>query len=294
MNSTRSQTEHELALLGTIDGVGRQMLLRIESTQKKHKVTWRDFWVPTNDIIKKVGLQKRSIEHIKKCNYEQKKSDFILSLKKLKIRVVGKHNAEYPVLLAQVVGAPAVLYIKGAVAAWKSGLVTAVIGSRNATRYGRSATETLVTELVGVGHTICSGGMYGIDMMAHQAAVAAGGATVVFLGHGMNRCYPQSLRRTHLELAQNKQVTWISEFHPDCQPTRGTFIARNSLVAGSCERVLVIEAAAQSGTQSTVQFALDEGKDVYAVPGPFTSLYSEGTKALLNAGARMYTGIKDL
>lgn len=294
MNSTRSQTEHELALLGTIDGVGRQMLLRIESTQKKHKVKWRDFWVPTEFIVKNIGLRKKSIEHIKKCNYEQKKHDFIRCLKKMDIRVVGKHDEEYPILLKEVVSAPAILYLKGAQVAWNSRAVTAVIGSRNATRYGRAAAKTLVTELVAAGHTICSGGMYGIDMAAHQAAVAAGGATIVFLGHGMNRCYPQSLRRTHLELAQNTQVTWISEFHPDCQPTRGTFIARNSLVAGSCERVLVIEAAAQSGTQSTVQFALDEGKDVYAVPGPFTSIYSEGTKALINVGARMYTSINDL
>jgi predicted Rossmann fold nucleotide-binding protein DprA/Smf involved in DNA uptake len=136
--------------------------------------------------------------------------------------------------------------------------------------------------------------MYGVDVTAQQQAVQSGGETIGVLGYGFNHIYPQTHRPIMRDMLQTGQATFISEYPPWVEPSRGTFPQRNRLIAGMSLAVLVTEAGAKSGTQITVGYALDYGRDVFAVPGPITSQYSEGVKKMLNQGARLVSSGQEL
>jgi DNA processing protein len=168
----------------------------------------------------------------------------------------------------------------------------AVVGTRQPTRYGHSAASSLSAALTAAGYTIISGMAKGIDAAAHTAALDAGGGTVGVLGHGIDRIYPAENRGLFLRMRENGLL--ISEFVPGEQPRAGNFPRRNRLIAALSHGVLVVEMGSRSGAQHTVTFALEQGKEIFAVPGPIGSVVSEGTNQLLKEGARVVTSVDDI
>ncbi len=159
----------------------------------------------------------------------------------------------------------------------------AVVGARSCSAYGRSVTRSLSRELAAAGLVVVSGMARGIDGEAHRGALEAGGTTVAVLGCGIDRDYPAA----HAELARRicEHGLIVSEYEPGIEPAPWRFPARNRIIAGLCSATVVVEARERSGALITADFALEEGRDVLAVPGEITSSLSGGTNALLRLGA---------
>lgn len=201
-------------------------------------------------------------------------------------------DPDYPPLLKEIYDPPPVLYMRGALRPEDQRAI-AVIGTRKMTTYGHIATELLVKELVTEGFTIVSGLARGIDATAHMQAVANGGRTIAVLGGGLWHLYPPE----HTKLAEQIMAghgAVISEFPPALPAIPGNFPARNRIIAGLSYGVLVTEAAEKSGTMITVAEALDQGREVFAVPGPITSSLSVGTMNLIKQGATLVTSVHDI
>lgn len=207
---------------------------------------------------------------------------------------IKKSHPSYIEPLKQLHDPPEQLYIRGELLDDLTGVpILAVVGSRKVTPYGREATRSLVRELAGHGVVIVSGLAFGVDSVAHEAALEAGGRTIAVLPSGLDKIYPAS----HTNLA--KQIvdsggTLISEYAPEFEPRKENFIARNRLIAGLAQGVLITEAAQRSGSLHTANFALEQGKTVLAVPGNISSPMSEGTNSLIKIGAVVVTDAKDV
>lgn len=169
----------------------------------------------------------------------------------------------------------------------------AIVGSRKVTSYGRAVTEKLASELARTGVVIVSGLALGVDAIAHKAALDAGGVTVAVLPSGLDKIYPSS----HHHLAKRiveQGGTLISEYPAGTRSYKQNFIARNRLVSGISDAVLITEAAEKSGTMHTAEFAVKQGRPVFAVPGNITSPMSSGTNNLIKHGARPITTVDDI
>jgi DNA processing protein len=200
----------------------------------------------------------------------------------------------YPSILKNIVQSPDCIYWSGRpIEDWLDKPKVAVVGSRKFTVYGKSVTEKIVTELASAGVTIISGLAYGIDSIAHRAALAAGGLTASVLPSGLDNIYPAA----HINLANRiaKQGTLISEYPPSAGIAfKSNFIARNRLISGLADAVLIPEAALKSGSLHTARFGLEQGKHVLAVPGNITSPASEGCNNLIKSGATPVTSADDI
>lgn len=168
----------------------------------------------------------------------------------------------------------------------------AVVGTRKPTSYGRETARQLAGGLARAGYAIVSGMARGIDAVAQQAALDAGGATVGVLGHGVDRVYPEANRQLFERV--RREGLLISELMPGMGPLAGNFPRRNRLIASLGEGVLVVEMARRSGAQHTVNYALSQGKEVFAVPGPIAAEASEGTNQLIKDGACVVTAVEDI
>jgi len=209
--------------------------------------------------------------------------------KNLKIAVLSWRDKEYPEKLKTIPSSPPVIYLKGADFSVFKNPSLAVVGTRKISVYGRQATEKLVGELSGAGLTIVSGMAYGIDSIAHKTALANKGKTIAVLGCGVDIIYPAENTDIY-----NQADLVVSEFPPGMPPLPGNFPARNRIIAGLTDAVLVIEAAQKSGALITAKAAAEQGKEVFAVPGPITSPLSEGTSYLIKQGAKLVYTIDDI
>lgn len=189
----------------------------------------------------------------------------------------------YPPLLAQIYDPPRRLYLRGARSELLHGPCAAIVGARSCSAYGAQVARALGRELARAGGVVVSGLARGVDAEAHRGALEAGGATVAVLGCGIDRDYP----RAHAELARRiaEAGLIVSEYPPGTEPAPWRFPARNRIVAGLSLATVVVEARERSGALITADFALEEGREVLAVPGEITSALSAGTNALLRLGA---------
>ncbi|MBA3374467.1 MAG: DNA-protecting protein DprA [Actinobacteria bacterium] len=209
------------------------------------------------------------------------------------IRRLRRRDAEYPRLLAAIHDPPPTLFIRGAGSCEVlSQPAVAVVGARACSAYGRSVARSLGRELAAAGLVVVSGMARGIDGEAHRGALEAAGITVAVLGCGIDRDYPAA----HAELARRvtEQGTIVSEYEPGIEPAPWRFPARNRIIAGLCEATVVVEARERSGALITADFAMEEGRDVFAVPGEITSALSAGTNALIRLGAIPVTCTADV
>ena len=199
----------------------------------------------------------------------------------------------FPPLLAAIHDPPAALYLRGAGApGLLSEAAVAVVGARSCSSYGRAIARSLGRELAAAGLVVVSGMARGIDGEAHRGALDGGGRTVAVLGCGIDRDYPAA----HAELARRIRERGLlaSEYEPGVEPAPWRFPARNRIIAGLCRATVVVEARERSGALITADFALEEGREVLAVPGEITSSLSAGTNALLRLGAAPVTRAEDV
>ena len=209
------------------------------------------------------------------------------------IRRLGLGDAAFPPLLAAIHDPPPQLFLRGGgKVELLAGPAVAVVGARSCSAYGRSVARSLGRELAAAGLVVVSGLARGIDGEAHRGALEAGGATVAVLGCGIDRDYPAA----HAELARRirERGLVVSEYEPGVEPAPWRFPARNRIIAGLCAATVVVEARERSGALITADFALEEGRDVLAVPGEITSALSAGTNALLRLGAAPVTRAEDV
>ncbi|MDQ5951314.1 MAG: DNA-protecting protein DprA [Patescibacteria group bacterium] len=270
--------------LAAINGVGTRTILTIDNYLTKHELDWGEFWVLNQDNLHALGLAEKLINRIISFKKEHTIYSYEEWLKTKHIEAVIKGDAEYPPLLGNSEYSPVVMFRKGSPMSWDSQLVVAVVGTRKMTAYGQLVTTKITRELSQLGASIVSGFMYGVDVTAHSSCLEVGGKTMAVLGYGFDYCYPNTQEKLLVDMLQ-KGASFITPFAPHVTPKKGQFVARNRVVAGMSDAVVVTEAAEKSGSHITASYAADEGKVVCAVPGPITNPYSEGTKSLINQGA---------
>lgn len=205
-------------------------------------------------------------------------------------RIVTLLDDEYPPLLREIADPPPFLYVRGSLAG--IGTAVAVVGSRRASAYGRTVTERMAEELSRAGVAVISGLARGIDTAAHNGALKGEAKTVGVLGCGVDVVYPAENRRLFAEMAERGAV--VSEFPLGTAPLAENFPRRNRIISGISHGVLVVEAAERSGSLVTARIALDQGRDVYAIPGNITNEGSRGANRLIREGAKLVDGVDDI
>lgn len=207
-------------------------------------------------------------------------------------QIVTAGDACYPELLRAIDDPPAVLFCRGKLAALECRPAVAVVGPREPTRYGYQTAKTLAYRMAQAGVTIVSGMARGIDAAAHAAALEAGKPTVAVLGCGLDICYPRENAALFNDIP--KTGVLVSEYPPGTPPLHTNFPARNRIISGLCTAVLVPEASKRSGSLITASCALEQGRDVFAVPGNIDTPTSEGSNLLLKDGAHLVTCADDI
>ncbi|WP_010269608.1 DNA-processing protein DprA [Paenibacillus senegalensis] len=213
------------------------------------------------------------------------------SYRRMQIRIVTKWDEAYPEQLKQSSRPPWVLYAMG-----RSELLNcmsiAIVGTRTPTAYGKKAAATIAEDLARLGIAVISGLARGIDSSAHAAALPHPGGTIAVLGHSMEYVYPGENKVLFQQIAREGLL--ISEFPLGTPPHPGLFPQRNRIIASLSLGTLVVEAALKSGSLITADLALEESRDVFAVPGPISSPKSAGTHALIQQGAKLVTSFRDI
>jgi DNA processing protein len=206
---------------------------------------------------------------------------------------LARSDARFPPRLKAIFDPPPALYLRGsAEPELLAARAVAVVGARSCSPYGAQVARTLGRELAAAGLLVVSGLARGVDGEAHRGALESAGPTVGVLGCGIDRDYP-ALNATLSRRMEDGGLV-VSEYEPGVEPAPWRFPARNRIIAGLCEAVVVVEARQRSGSLITADFALEEGREVFAVPGEITSALSAGTNALLKLGATPLTSTGDV
>ncbi len=207
------------------------------------------------------------------------------------VRLVTAFDPEYPAALVEIADPPFLLFALGRLERLRLPAI-AIVGSRDASRYGRDVAARLAREIAGAGVTVVSGFARGVDAAAHEAALEGPGGTIAVLGCGVDVDYPREHRRLKERLAADHLL--LSEYPPGTEPRPQNFPIRNRVIAGLSAGIVVVEASRRSGSLITARLAADFGRDVFAVPGSVFSPTSEGTHALLKDGAILCRGAEDV
>lgn len=212
------------------------------------------------------------------------------SIQKSGASLVTFHAPDYPRLLRHLPDPPPYLYVKGALR--NPDTAIAIVGSRQASGYGIATTQKLARELARHGITVVSGMARGVDAAAHRGALMEGGQTIGILGCGIDIAYPRENRALFAEMATRGAL--VSEFPMGTVPLAENFPRRNRIISGISRGILVVEAAEGSGSLITAQCALEQGRDVYAIPGNIHSSNSRGTNRLIKQGAKLVETVEDI
>src|SRR4030065_473908 len=200
-------------------------------------------------------------------------------------------DEDYPQNLKQIYDFPPFFFIQGNLTE-RDDRAVAIVGTRTASTYGRNMAERISSDLAMKGFTVVSGFASGIDTYSHQAALTSGGRTIAVFGSGIDVIYPKENKKLVDKVIENGAI--ISEFLLGTKPEKENFPTRNRIISGLSLGVIVVEAGAKSGALLTAQFALDQNKEVFAIPGNLTSKTSEGANALIKQGAKLVTSAEDI
>lgn len=206
------------------------------------------------------------------------------------IQLVLWQDEKYPRRLRQIYNPPYGLYYRGELPR-EERRAAAVVGARNCSLYGKNMAESIGFHLAGQGVSLISGMAVGIDGASHRGALRAGGNTYAVLGCGIDVCYPASHRKLYESLVEHGGV--LSEYPPHTQPLSMFFPQRNRVISGLSDVVIVVEAKEKSGSLITADFALEQGKEIYAVPGRVDDVMSRGTNRLIHQGAGIFLSVED-
>lgn len=258
---------------------------------RKSFKTLKKFWEAPDSEINKLKVDTKTKASILDFRRKVDPQIYLEKVYAMGIKVVSMVEREYPANLRQITGCPPVLYYKGTILP-SDDLAVAVVGSRNATPYGRQVTERLAFDLVKNGLTIISGLARGIDSVAHTSALESGGRTIAVLGCGVDLVYPPENKKLAEEIAKSGAI--VSEFPLGFPPVQSNFAARNRIISGLSLGVLVTEAAIDSGSMITAGCAAEQGREVFAVPGPITAKTAEGVNNLIKDGVTPATNASDI
>ncbi len=277
-----SNTEYLLAL-HSIKGLGPIRLKAVLDYFGDPKLAWE----ADGRELARIGLPKNVVALVLETRRKLDPQKYQEDVEKAGIGWLTIFDENYPRLLKEIYDPPVVLYVRGQTLPEDEKAV-AVVGTRKITGYGQLVTEKLTRGLSEAGVTVVSGLARGVDSEAHRVALEAGGRTLAVLGGGLKKIFPpENLALAH-RIADGGGAL-ISEFAPDEPSLPGNFPARNRIISGLSQAVLVTEAAEDSGSLITAKDALEQGREVFAVPGPITSEVSFGPSMLIKQGARLVT-----
>lgn len=245
-----------------------------------------------NDL-KKVTNSSDTINKILDKNKREKAKIIFRESEKRNIKCITIDDLDYPNELKNIYDMPLVLYAKGNIENLKNKNKIAIVGSRNCSEYGKKVTQKISYQLAKKEFTVVSGMAKGIDTYAHRGALLAKGMTTAVLGSGIEFVYPEENRILYNKILYSNGLI-ISEYPLNTKPIPEYFPIRNRIISGISNKVLVTEAGIKSGSIITANLALEQGKDVYAIPGNITDKQSEGTNQLIKDGAFLVTGLEDI
>jgi len=248
-------------------------------------------WEASASDLAAAGLDKRSIEALRETRAAVSLDGEMARIRETGVTLLTWNGSDYPKLLREIPSAPPLLYVRGEVLP-RDELAVAVVGTRKASVYGREVTQMLVRELAACGVGIVSGLARGIDSEAHRAALDAGGRNLAVLGSGVDVIYPSENRRLAQRIVENGAL--ISEYPLGTKPDARNFPPRNRIISGLALGTLVVEAGRSSGALLTVQHALEQGRDVFAVPGNILAAGSRGVNTLIREGAKPVVDAADI
>ena len=241
--------------------------------------------------LQELGLKAETIQAILSKKWIKEAEEELKKIKTMGIEIITYSDQRYPALLKQIADPPPFLYLKGEAELLNTPSI-AIVGARRASFYGLKIATKLATNLTELGITVVSGLARGIDAAAHQGALQAGGNTIAVLGCGLDIVYPSENQKLYAQV--EKQGALISEFPLGTPPLSQNFPVRNRLISGLSLGVVVVEAALRSGSLITARLALEQGREVFAVPGPINNFYSRGTHALIKQGAKLVENVMDI
>jgi len=273
--------------LASTPGLGSRKISRLLQAFGSPKGVWKASEAELRSVA---GLSHQNVFQL--CKKDMEAADQIINkAKKSGIRIITIQDAEYPENLRNIYDPPHVLYVVGQ-PFQQEDIMISVVGSRMASPYGKSIAEKISFELAQRGIIIVSGMARGIDTYAHKGALKAGKRTVAVLGCGVDIVYPKENRELMKYISKHGAI--ISEYPPGTYPNPGNFPARNRIISGLSYGTVVIEAGEKSGSLITADCALEQGREVFAVPGNIDGKYSIGTNNLIKQGAKLVNSEMDI
>jgi len=249
------------------------------------------FHAPMKELSKIEGLGEKVAQEIRKGPLEKVVERELSLLREVGGRVITLKDEEYPKRLKDIYDPPALLYVRGALKK-EDEFAISIVGSRKTTPYGRWFTEKVSQELARHGVTIVSGMARGIDSLAHWGAISGGGRTIAVLGCGVDVIYPSENRNLFAKMIDRGAI--LSEFPMGSPPEGGHFPRRNRIISGLSLGVVVVQASEKSGSLITAGYALEQGREVFAVPGNVGTESSRGTHRLIKEGAKLVESSEDI
>jgi DNA processing protein len=237
------------------------------------------------------GLNDIQINNILINKDEELINKYISYLTKNNISIINIFDYDYPSKLKVIYDPPITLFVKGNKEILNENSI-AIVGCRDASLYGKNTAENIAYELAKNNINVVSGLARGVDTHSHIGAINGNGKTIAVLGSGLDIVYPPENRLLYNKILENGAI--ISEYIVGTRPTPANFPVRNRIISGLSDGVIVVEAKKKSGSMITTDFALEQGKELYAVPGNIDSERSEGTNELIKQGAKLYTNINDV
>ena len=248
-------------------------------------------WHADSGALKQAGMDRRALYNLSRVRSQIDLDAEMAKLDKHHVTVLTWEDDAYPSLLKQIYAPPPVLYVRGTLSIddeWAVG----VVGTRRATSYGKQVARMLGADLARSNVTVVSGLARGIDGIAHQAALDAGGRTIAVMACGLDQVYPPEHRKLAQAIVENGAL--VSDYPLGTRPEARNFPPRNRIISGLSLGVVVVEAGRRSGALITAEFALEQGREVFAVPGNIVSRTSVGSNRLIRDGARMVLGVQDI
>jgi DNA processing protein len=278
----------DLLRLYSIKGIGATRIRNLISAFGSAKDVLQ---APVQRLIRIQGIEKHIAQRIKENVDEKYVTHQLEYLEKNNIKVLTCWDDRYPPRLKKIYDAPVILFYIGDISVLKSDAV-AVVGTRNPSQYGKMVTEKFCRDLVNYNITIVSGLARGVDTVAHRTVVKNGGKTVAVLGCGLDQVYPPENLNLAKQITENGAL--ISEYRIGTIPDPGNFPRRNRIISGLSLGILVSEAGKKSGALITAYQALDQNREVFAIPGPISSGKSHGTNLLIKQGAKLVQETEDV
>jgi len=252
----------------------------------------KEIWNKTKEELIEDGIKEKHASEITNSNYRQNLDKYLKYMNENNIQIITIKDKEYPDKLKVIYDPPVVLYVKGNKNILNEKSV-AMVGCRLCTKYGQDISKKIAYNLSLNNINVISGLAKGIDSFAHKGCLVGKAKTIAVVGCGLDRVYPEENIGLFKEIIKNNGAI-ISEYIIGTKPLAKNFPKRNRIISGLASGVIVVEAREKSGTLITVDFALEQGKNIYAVPGNIDVLNSYGTNELIKQGAKVVTSVQDI